>query len=388
MLVLLLPLVACPAPREGGPPLLPVEGELYYRQIGLGGAALGEAAVLVGPRGQVVLVDVGNDSHDDNVGDVLEELARVAPHVQRGIDHILVTHYHADHGDGVTDLLEHFQLRGSLIHRGVHGLTDAGNGNTADKICSAIAAHGLDEVALCTSPCGAAPDARTCAPQRGHLPLGDGAVLDVLAVDGEIDGARFDHDHGPLLTEDTNGENARSVVALVSFGEMRMLLTGDLTGGGSDTDPVEAFYAPRLGDVSDLDARGVDLLHLGHHGRDSSSSAVWLDALLPNDGCARNAFMGISTAHVGSPHEVVLQRLLDDERLASGSAWTTRVAPFGEDHPSLVEAYGGDVIIRTFGGGLGYFIQALDQEGVPVRTRAYWAVRSRCSADVADTQRE
>jgi beta-lactamase superfamily II metal-dependent hydrolase len=94
-------------------------------------------------------------------------------------------------------------------------------------------------------------------------------------------GERYQDHVGPLHADDSNGENARSVTAVLAHGSFRMILAGDLTGGGSDTDDVEAFYLPRLPRVSDLDARGVDVLHASHHGRNTSSSAAWIDALLP-----------------------------------------------------------------------------------------------------------
>src|SRR5690349_7786688 len=51
-----------PPPAPPTAPLRPTAGELFYVQLGLGGLSTGEAALIVGPDGTRVLVDVGNDS--------------------------------------------------------------------------------------------------------------------------------------------------------------------------------------------------------------------------------------------------------------------------------------------------------------------------------------
>ncbi len=404
------PPTACPPGTEvPGERLVPVPGELFYAQIGLGGFALGESAIVVGPTGTILLVDVGNDSHDDDVGEVLGDLighlAATDGFDHEGaaaIDHVLITHFHADHGDGVEDLLGAFELRGRVLYRGRYDITEAANGGTVGKLCGVLSAYPGAELALCTgpeaAPCDSA-DWNQTFPSSGcpgldagdlegpggagsaFLPLGGEALLRVVAVNGVIGDASFEAEVGPMLTSDSNGENARSLVGVLEHGSFRMLLQGDLTGGGSDTDDVESFYAPRLASVSDLGGLGVDVLHAGHHGRDTSSNETWADALLPRDGRARNVVMGISTAHLGSPHAVVLDTLLGGDRLSGGSAWTTRVAAGGASTAGLVDADGGLVLVRTFDGGDGYFVQAVDGDGVPTATEAFHAVR-RCASPV------
>jgi beta-lactamase superfamily II metal-dependent hydrolase len=365
----------CPAPPAAPTARLePQAGELFYAQIGLGGFALGEAALIVGPDGTIVLVDAGNDSHDDDVADVIEAITGATD-----VDHVVVTHFHADHGDGVTDLLDRITLRGNIVHRGFTDLTGAANDATIDALCEVIAARPGSGAPLCeassAAPCsgrsGTYP-ATSCAGLTSEdLALGSGAQIDFVAANGFIGADRYETTVGPIRTDDSNGENARSVVGVISHGAFRMLIAGDLTGGGSDTDDLESFYASRLASVPAL---GVDVLHLGHHGRDTSTNATWAARLLPADGRSRNAVMGISTAHLNSPHDEVLDVVFEGDRLAEGRAWTTTVSAGGATAADLVSADGGHVLIATLDGGAAYAIQAIDERGAVLESRTFRSV--------------
>lgn len=359
--------------------IAPASGEVFYAQIGLGGIALGESAILVGPDGTTVLIDVGNDSHVDTVVNALSTLAG-----RSEIDHVLVTHFHADHGDGILELTDRVPLRGRIIHRGLTDFTDAANSRTVSRTCTAARAGGASGEGLCraadAAPCdpaawsGRYPMVDCDALDTEDLPLGGAARLDFVASNGVIGGASYEATIGPMLTDDSNGENARSVVALLRHGAFRLLLTGDLTGGGSDTDDVESFYAAHLESTAGIDARGVDVLHAGHHGRRSSNNATWIDRLLPADGRSRNMVMGISSAHVGSPHREVLDVVLAGGRLGNGAAWTTRVAATGATASGLVNSNGGHVLVGTLLGGEAYAVQSVASNGTVLESRVFWSV--------------
>lgn len=371
---------SCPAPAIPSGRLGPAAGELFYAQIGLGGFSLGESALIVGPDGTTVLVDVGNDAHDDDVADVLTEYTG-----DSDVDHIVVTHFHADHGDGIEDLLGRVRWTGRLVHRGFTDYTPAAGETSLERVCTAARSREGANAALCTAdaePGSCDPTtwsephpATSCAGLEAHdLALGAGARLDFFAANGVIGDASHERDVGPFLRDDTNGENARSVVALLAHGAFRMLLDGDLTGGGSDTDDVEGFYVPHLEAVAGIDARGVDVLHAGHHGRNTSTSVPWADRLLPRDGLARNVIMGVSTAHVGSPHREVLDVIFAGDRLAGGNAWTTRVTATGATAEGLRNAEGGLILLATLEGGAAYAIQIVDGSGAVRDTRTFRSV--------------
>ena len=393
-----------PAPCDR---IWPTAGELYYQQLGFGGFSMGEAALVVGAGGDILLVDAGNDSHDDDIRDALHELIShmnsdggyvAAPFADGQLEHVLITHLHADHSDGLQDLLADVQVTGRVVHRGFVDLTGATGEGSAQQLCDTLAAHPGLEKALCETaseaPCdpgswsGTYPATgcpglehgnleQTGCSGRAYLELGEGTRVELFAANGFMAMESYEALEGPLMDDDSNGENARSVGGVAIHGEFRMLFAGDLTGGGSDTDPVEAFYAERLEAATDLDDRGVDVLHAGHHGRDTSSSAVWVDALLPADGLSRNAVMGISEAHVNSPHAEVLETLLDGGRLTEGRGWATTVSLGGATHGDLIDAEGGSIVIATMDGGDTYAVQAIGTDGVVLESRAFHSVR-RC----------
>ena len=368
-------------------PLSPLPGELYYMQLGLSGLALGEAAIIVGPDGKIVLVDVGNDSHADDLHAAIDatidamNAAGFVPRQHGVIDDIILTHHHADHTNGLAQLLELVQVSGRVIHRGYYdvGAVDA---STFESSCAALAARPSLELALCSgaarAPCatgswqGTYP-VTSCSPEVADalLSFGAEAGIHIFALNGIIDGQPY----GTLPT-DTHGENARSMVALVRRGDFRLLLGGDLTGGGSSTPPVEGFFAPYLGSAAGIDILGVDVLHAGHHGRKTSSSQPWIDALLPRDGRSRNAIMGVSEGHVNSPHDEVLEILLSASRLREGFAWTTLVALFGSRSAGLIDAEGGSVVLRTHLAGKMYDIQAVSRGGAVITAQRYPSVHA------------
>lgn len=373
------PSASCAASEAFEPRL--AAGELLYAQLGLGGFALGESAIVVGPSGATVLVDVGNDSHDDAVLDALDALdaqraaAGWPARPPRQVDAVLITHFHADHADGLADLLGAVTLTGPVIHRGLVDLTPAANPDTVDKLRAAVA--GRREVALCDDTgcpgldLGALDDPDDAGPTWLHL--GEGAALRIVAANGRMGAVSFVDEVGAIRSDDGNGENARSVVGVLEHGRFRLLFAGDLTTASPDSDPVEDLYAPQL--ASELGERGVDVLHLSHHARDSSNGAAWLDALLPRDGRDRNAVAGVSRAHLGSPHAVVVSRVIGDERLGSGALWTTRVAAGGTGGDGVIDAQGGAVVVGTGAGGDTYAVQAGPELDDGQATRWFHAAR-------------
>jgi len=337
--------------------LEPVVGELFLMHVGLGGFAIGEATLAQLPDGTRVIMDVGNNSHSDDIVDAIDDVFG-----DRAVDVVLLTHHHADHEDGLTKLLDDVAV-GLVVHRGFTDVSDAANDATVQALCDARPRAA--QLELCTTLAGGCGADEVSEPAAGCAGIGrdfgDGALTVIAANAVTIDNFRYERLIGPLNDVDNNGENARSVVVVLAHGAFRAVYAGDLTGGGSDTDPVEAFLVEQLG--ARLPA--VDVMHVSHHGRDTSSSAAWLNALLPADGRPRTAVTGISTAHVGSPHTSVVDAVVP--RLGDGDLWVTRVAAGGEGS-DVINAGGGSVRIRTVDGGARYLVQAVDDGGDVLRT--------------------
>lgn len=342
----------CASRSISSPPLTPLMGELFLAHIGLEGLSIGEATVAQLPDGTRVLIDVGNDSHARDVIAAVDSFFGA-----RTIELMVLTHHHADHEDALPDILDALSV-GTMVHRGLTDFTAAANETTVGRVCAARAR--TTEVELCTNGLRACDTAAWSVAATGcpGLPYTAGfGALEILAANGTANGMSL----RPLLTQDNNGENARSLVGVLKHGAFRYVFAGDLTGGGSNTDAVEAFM------VSQLGARlpPADVLHLSHHARDTSSSTPWIEHLLPADGRPRHAVAGISSLHVGSPHALVVRAV--EPRLNGGGLFVTRVAATGES-TGVIDARGGTVRVQTFGGGAGYLIQAVDDTGTVIAT--------------------
>jgi len=312
----------------------PRPGELLIVQLHLVGLSTGESTLVVGPDGGSVLIDVGNDSHADEITAALGHYLGEA-----AVDHVLLTHYHADHIGGFDELFQgEVDVRGTVISRGPVGLHEGG-ANLAEW--AEVEDTGLEQIALCSTEttCDGLADAT--------LDLGDGSVLQLLAANGVCAGEQI-----ALAPGSDDDENARSLVGLLTWGEFAWLFGGDLTGGGKDTLDVESFVAERAEDL--LPDDGVNVLKLNHHGIDSSTNAAWLDRLLPADDTDRHAVVGANRFYLSAPNQDVLDRIGD--RLGDGGIWVPEPGSLAGSHPRLREVQG-DVAIRIGDGGGSYVLE-------------------------------
>jgi hypothetical protein len=392
------------APFDPGPeptaPMNPRPGEVTIIQLdlpaGIAPPKLGEAAIIVGPDGTIVLLDVGNNNHDDEVYNAVVELNTQHLTVARGfprdrqaeeVDWVVITHFHGDHAGGFEDLLvtnsDTLTVTRGVVHRGYTDLGAAMNEADFGEVCTAMRGTlaALD-VPLCDSatvaPCNTAMattphPATECAglflgdlsdstdDSAGaptYLPLGGGARMTLVAASGHVSNGSTAV-KGPTFGQtDGNQENARSIAGVISHGGFRYHFGGDMTGSGADdTEPdVESHLVATAGS-SFYGALGVDVVHVHHHARRTSSNATFVDAMAPKDGRARNAIAGINAAHINSPHQETLDAWGDDNRLGGGRIWATTVTATGGSHAQLVNA-DGPVILQTIQAGRGYRVQA------------------------------
>ena len=106
---------------------------------------------------------------------------------------------------------------------------------------------------------------------------------------------------GPVASYDDT--NDTSLVLRIDYGETSFLLTGDMEQDAEDD--LVASGAP-------LD---VDVLQVGHHGSETSTGYVFLNAVLPEIGVIS---VGEGNSY-GHPHEAALSRLRD----AGVDVWRT-----------------------------------------------------------------
>lgn len=386
--------------------LEPVFGELTIIQLDLPPGItvrIGESAIIVGPDGTTVLVDVGNSAHDDEVRAALKDLNTNALTPARGfpargamdVDYVLVTHFHGDHVGAFEQLLggdEPLVIKKGVIHRGWVDVGSAVNENDFTFFCETLqGTMKAKDMGLCSAatpaPCSdfaSNVPATNCdgllkgdlakpeddgAKKPSFVDLGGGARLDLLAANGwvlagdkVVAAPAFGH-------EDTNEENGRSLAGMISYGAFRYHFAGDMTGTGQSTEPdIESLLVTQSASV--YGALGVDVAHANHHARRTSSNASFIAKLAPKDGKARNVVAGVNGAYLGSPYEEVLTGWADDDRLATGLFWLTGTSVGGASHPKMVNAEG-QVIVATIQKGDGYWVQAAKD----LRTEGFPAVR-------------
>ncbi|HKE00339.1 MAG TPA: lamin tail domain-containing protein [Planctomycetota bacterium] len=214
----------------------------------------GSSTLLVGPTGTTLLVDGGPDqsgwdSNPNGPGPIAQLLA--AQGIAQ-LDYTLLTHYHSDHYEGLTELAQHNYLKpgAKSYDRGNVPAPENGFTTAINQYLAAVGAH------------------RTTIALGEVIDLGGGATARCMVKAGAIFG-------GPTI--DTSGsaqlENSNSIGLKVTFGNFQAWIGGDLTGGGGSTTDVESQAAAFVGNV--------DLHVADHHGSSTSSNATFLNVLAP-----------------------------------------------------------------------------------------------------------
>ena len=207
----------------------------------------GDAIFIDAPH-QQMLIDGGPDAL------VLERLAAVMPWWDRSIDVVVNTHPHADHVVGLISVLERYQ---------VQDMIDGGEGYNTPEFAEYLRLAGVSRRIISASEV---------------IELGDGATLTTLwpAVP-----------YADAVLEDPNDG---SVVFLFEYGQTSILLTGDAG----------------LEEELEWEVRDVDILKVGHHGSETSTSQELLDRTTPEV-----AIISVGEDNnYGHPSRFVIERLL------------------------------------------------------------------------------
>jgi hypothetical protein len=316
---LLLTLLGCPGPNVepldsgNNTGVTSVQGEITIVQLGLSSSGIGEAALIRGPDGTTVLLDVGGPGHARQVVDAVETL--VGP----TLNAVILTHAHTDHIGAFEAIVDGgLTITGPVVHRGAVDLEDA---NTR-QLQSVLDHPG--SLSLC--------DDTGCPGLPWTLTMGD-ASLTLFAANGHVATQDGRVELDVPLTE----ENARSLVGVVTFGDFQYVFGGDVTGGGKDTPDVESAIAALGHVIPWVDAGQVDLVHLNHHGISSSTSPAWVGWLL-GEGRTTHGLVGATGVYLDAPSEEALDAIRP--YLGDGRVWVTRTGLLGGADPVMVEANG------------------------------------------------
>lgn len=239
----------------------------------------GDATIVIAPEGETLLIDGGKTNRGDSVNRALDEYAGGR------LDAVVLSHYDADH-------------LGGLVH--VLSGTDGRPGTTDDRT-PLIAYAPTDDGSCTTDICAEFRQLNRvdfAVPSVGDVFQLGALDVEIVAVDGRVGGAS-----APSGLDD----NARSLAVQIIFGGRRVLVLGDLTGGGKGTVDLETPLSEQTGPV--------DVVRVAHHGSATSSP----QSAIANWQAQVAVFsMGTDNAYC-HPSEDVLQRW----SAATPSLWAT-----------------------------------------------------------------
>ena len=210
---------------------------------------------------EAALVDCGSSNAYVDAGSVAADALQSAG--IRRLSAVIVTHYHADHTNGLTEVLTRLPVDTLYLP----DIED--EYGVRDRLVS-LAAHQGADVVFVTEPT--------------RIALGE-AVLTV---------------YPPLLT--TGDLNEQGLTALATAGDFDLLITGDMAG---QTEQLLAQTYP-LPDV--------EVLVVSHHGSRYSSDESFLRAITPD-----NAVISVGDNRYGHPAEETLRRL----QAVGATVWRT-----------------------------------------------------------------
>ena len=243
----------------------------------------GDATLIVGPNNEVILIDGGPSQLDRKLADAIATYTDATPSL------LILSHHDADHLGGIVEYLS----------------GDDGTAGTGDDIIPQSSLAPQDDRSCNSQTCHryrtllAYPLERAYA---GTTVTMNDLTIDVVSADGNLG-------NGPLANE--LQENEKSVGILLEYAGRKILIAGDLTGGGADTIDLETPLSVRTG--------AIDVLRVSHHGSISSTPETALTNWSPQVAV-------ISTGTHNSychPHPEVVDRLM----IESESIWLTGDGP-------------------------------------------------------------
>lgn len=218
----------------------------------------GDATLIVGPS-KTLLFDAGVTGSGTQIRNVLNSLSITS------LDYFVAGHYHADHIGAIDEVIN----GGIPINLASYDRGGSYSSQTFTDYVNSVGAR------------------RSTITLNQQIDLGGGCILTCIAVNATTNQENVS----------PTGENDRSIALVLRYGTFDYLIASDLTGGGSSTGDVETKIAPAAGDV--------DVLHVGHHGSDTSTNQALVNALKPEQAVIS---CGAGNSY-GHPTQTILNRL-------------------------------------------------------------------------------
>lgn len=238
-------------------PLFAQQLEIHYINVGWGGSVF-----VKGPDGTTVLLEAGNTGKGTQV--VVPYLKSIGIQPANGLDYMIGGHQHCDHLGGLDEVINAgYNVR----------VKQYNNGSTYTSSC----VDGWRTAAQTTTA-----GVPVAMPVGAVIQLGNGATMTCIARNGQIIGG------GSVAVSD---ENDRSIALLIQHGGFDYIWASDL-GGGSDSctgrstgqTNVETAVIRAIspgGAFPMISDRGIDVLHVNHHGSESSTNPDLMNLSAP-----------------------------------------------------------------------------------------------------------
>lgn len=194
--------------------------EVIYLDIGQG-----DAILIKDPKGINLLIDTGSGAITTQK--VQKELSAI----NKNMDGILITHPDSDHAGGFDELSRRFNIKNTFISS-----EDDYSKQVKDNILNVSSVNNINQIRLSDNIL-----LNTLSPEKGML--GDG--------------------------------NAKSIVNTILYGNFNFIFTGD-----ADSETERKLVSQGYFDKND-NKKIVNILKIGHHGSDTSSSEMFLKKIKP-----------------------------------------------------------------------------------------------------------
>jgi len=238
-------------------PLAAQNLEIHYIDVGWGGSVF-----IKGPTGITVLLEGGDTGK--GTAYVVPYLKSIGVQPANGLDYIIGGHQHCDHTGGLDEVIN----AGYNVH-----IKQYNNGSSYASSC-------VDQWNAAAA--GTTAGAPIAMPVGTVIDLGSGATMTCIARNGSIIGG------GSVPVTD---ENDRSIALLIKYGGFDYIWASDM-GGGSDActgrstsqldmeTPVITAISPG-GAHPLISAGGIDVMHVNHHGSESSTNPTYFNMARP-----------------------------------------------------------------------------------------------------------
>ena len=378
-------------------PAVSEDGDEWGLKIVIFNVGNGDALLVLARNGDAAVIDTGRRaSNGAQIAAFLGTEALNGVGSLETIDLLYTTHYDEDHIKGIKDLT---QTRGVRIRKaydqgrsvGRSLLTPSGRDSSYALYCQAVGdkndnyAQDADEPNFVRH--------RIDYRKTEFIGSGDDVEIRCVSVRGDTKGTDDDVDLD-LAATDIN-ENDGSIALLVRLGEFEFYTAGDQTceEWTNDHEPVEENlvkanpFAPYVANEDDeTDGSGadidIDVMKASHHGSDTSSSNVLVEALDPEVAVFSADF--ISTYK--HPRKVALMQFEENRcySLITGDGHDPETDDFSGSTNSADDTYNAnpDAVFNE----VGQVVITVHQDGTRYTVRADTFVRTFSAVD-SDNQR-